>query len=211
MAPSSPVVHVSFAVGESNTGSSLSTSLGTLPTDSPLQAEALAQVPDSLMFDAGLRGDVGELQVIAPALHVQHAVRHQPIVMERGLFVQHAVRASQLESLVRSAMIDAQSSATTTLLNPFALGAPAPLDAQTRAADVPADSKPGEAGTRSAPPDTAPPPAEADRVEAPQGKEPVVKPKAAVGFKTQLQRLANDRVRGDRPVTRAVTRPVASA
>ena len=211
LAPSSPVVHVSFAVGESNTGSSLSTSLGSLPAGSPLQAEALAQVPDSLMFDAGLRGDVGDLQVIVPALHVQHAVRHQPIVMERGLFVQHAVRASQLESLVRSAMIDAHSSATTTLLNPFALGAPAPLDAQTRAADAPADPTPSDAGTRSAPPDTAAPPADADRVESPHDQEPAVKPKAAAGFKAQLQRLANDRARGERPVTRAVARPAVSA
>ncbi|MCY1372408.1 hypothetical protein D9M69_596120 [compost metagenome] len=131
--------------------------------------------------------------------------------MERGLFVQHAVRASQLESLVRSATIDAHTSATTTLLNPFALGAPAPLDAQTRAVEAPAEPTRNEAGTHSAPPDTATPPADTDRVEAPQDKEPAVKTKAAAGFKTQLQRLANDRVRGDRPVTRAATRPVARA
>jgi hypothetical protein len=197
-APFSPVVHVSYAVGESSTESSLLTSLGTLTAGSPLLAEALGQVPDSLMFDAGLRGDVGEVQAIVHALHVQHAVRHQPIVMERGLFVQHAVRASQLESQVRGAMIDARTLANTPLLDPFALGAPAPLEVQGRAADAPARKTSGDAGPHSVSADTAALPVEADQLEVPQAREPEAIAKAAAGFKAQLQRPAKDR-----PVTRA--------
>jgi hypothetical protein len=70
------------------------------------------------------------VQTIDHALHVQHAVRHMPVVGEHGLFVQKVVRSAQLESAVRNAVLDAHQSSTPgyeTLLDPFGLGSPRPV------------------------------------------------------------------------------------
>jgi hypothetical protein len=143
------------------------------------------------------------------SLYVQHAVRHQPIVSDIGLYVQQAVRASQLESAVRNAVLDAHHTATPgfdTLMDPFALGAPRP-EVPAEPAKEPAaapepkaseeqsgEGKPGSdqavAGTET-------------ETEVPAPVEPSrLQPRAAVGFRAQLQGLSKDRSVSARPLTR---------
>ena len=104
----------------------------------------------------------------ANALYVQRAVRQESLGLDNGLFVQHAVRGSALESQVRDARISSQlNSATpgvTTLYDPFALGNPAnpgmpgsvPTDDAEKSVDksqpMPDDSRPTELNEASAPP-----------------------------------------------------------
>jgi large repetitive protein len=137
---------------------------------------------------------------------VQHAVRHQPVTAEHGLFVQHAVRSSQLDAQVLSAALNAQNSASagySSLLNPFALGAPGTDSAgvqRVAAAEPDAPAKPVEA--------VAAKPGVVDQKIATSGlpagaEEPIEGKRSAVGFKAQLGRFANDRTQGSRPVTRA--------
>ena len=68
--------------------------LGGIQGDPALQGEALGQLPDSLIFSSPDRNlelglirerAFGEVQVIRPALHVQNAVRHQPIETDHAL------------------------------------------------------------------------------------------------------------------------------
>jgi len=222
--PSTPIapatssaLHVLYAVSEaSNERGMFATALGATQLSSPLMGEAMSQLPDSLMFDSstwieqvGLIKEpgLGDVRVVTPALHVQHAVRNQPIVMEQGLFVQHAVRSAQLESRVRNAMIDAHNSATpgySSLLDPFALGAPQPEGA---AALLVAESeqqpvRPQQAVASSE--GEATPQAAAAESEVPV-KKAVELPRTAQGFRAQVERFAKDRQHGSRPITRSTT------
>ncbi|WP_284308090.1 Ig-like domain-containing protein, partial [Hydrogenophaga electricum] len=207
-------LHVLYAVGDANAERSLYASpLGGLQLAAPLWGEALAQVPDSLLFessdrDAGVtlirERAFGEVADFRPALHVQHAVRYQPVAMAPNLFVQHAVRSSQLESQLRSAAIDGYNSATPgfdTLIDPFALGAPKPQEAAEKPAPEAEAPKPA---TKAQAPEKgearAAAPTDDRAAEAPA--KDVVKPRAAVGLKGQLERLAKDRSLGARPITR---------
>ncbi|MCK6394415.1 cadherin-like domain-containing protein [Zoogloea sp.] len=105
------------------------------------------------------------------ALYVQHAVRHEPIATTHALHVQHSVRLSQAEAEIA----DAQSSSrgntaaagVTSLLDPFAIGAPTP------ATDTPAVPTAG--------PDTPP---------AAHSAAPVRQ--AAEGFSSQIRNAASD-------------------
>jgi hypothetical protein len=208
-------VHVSVAVSESRAESGLSaTPLGILALNAPTLGEALAQLSDGLLFvnnthgeDLGLipeRG-FGEMEVVSPALYVQQAVRHQPITTDPSLWVQHAVRASQLESQIRSALIDAHNSTTvgySTLFDPFALGAPflagSPLVVAETA--IPEERHEAVAGSAWEP---QAPAAVAKSVDDPSVVKEAVKPSAAEGLRNQLQRFAKDRASGARPITRS--------
>jgi hypothetical protein len=134
------------------------------------------------------------------ALFVQHAVRHEALVSEVGLFVQNSVRASQLESLARNIRVDTFNSAVSgvdTLLDPFALGSPAvspvtpladALEKERQNTPTSQLEKENSLQARSAVQAAEPgrDPAAADEASAPQ-----VKRRAADGFATQLRRNAN--------------------
>ncbi|HMN93382.1 MAG TPA: Ig-like domain-containing protein, partial [Hydrogenophaga sp.] len=222
-----PALHVLYAVGSSSAERALAGSaLGGFQTSAPLRGEALGQVPDALLFDSAGQGNGpalirelgrGEVQTIRHALHVQHAVRHVAVTAEDGLFVQKAVRASQLESAVRNAVLDAHQSATPgfdTLLDPFGLGSPRPVVAAETAvladsspvmasAEVPSAAPTGEAAEAMAEgvDNTS---VAADAADAVQQAEAGLRA-SAQGFRTQLQRMAADRSTGLRPLTRAAT------
>jgi VCBS repeat-containing protein len=221
--PSTPIalatgsaLHVLYAVSEaSNERGMFSSSLGSAGLDAALMGEALSQWPDSLMFDSSTWVDqvglikepgLGDVQVVTPALHVQYAVRHQPIVMEQGLFVQHAVRSAQLESRIRNAMIDAHNSATPgygSLLDPFALGAPRPEGAEALVAEAEQQQAcPQQAAASSE--SEATPQAAAAVNEVPVQRA-VELSRSAQGFRAQVERLAKDRLHGSRPITRSTT------
>jgi hypothetical protein len=175
--------------------------------------EALAQVPDNLLFDSSRRGEqlglikeraFGEMQTMKPSLYVQYAVRHQPITTDPSLWVQHAVRASQLESQLRSASTDASNSATpgySSLVDPFALGSPGAVLPELKLAEITVPEARNDAAVAKATVE-APVPTEVVKVEEPAPK-PVEKPKAASGLRTQLERFAKDRGQSARPITRA--------
>jgi hypothetical protein len=64
------------------------------------------------------------------ALYVQHAVRHEPIATTHALHVQHSVRLSQAEAEIADAQSTSRgntaAAGVSTLMDPFAIGAPAP-------------------------------------------------------------------------------------
>jgi large repetitive protein len=222
LAPPAPVMpaekpaalHVLYAVADAhNAGSSTTSLLGAPQAGAPLLGEAQAQAPDSLLFENNSRGEhiglirergFGEVQVVRPDLYVQLAVRHQPISTDPSLWVQHAVRSSQLESQIRAAYIEAENSAApgnSSLIDPFALGAPRPEGSPVRVAeaDVPDNRQEAVAKTVSDPvqaPETV-------KAEAQTADKPVVKPQAAAGLRNQLQRFAKDRAFSARPITRS--------
>ncbi|NWF48369.1 tandem-95 repeat protein, partial [Hydrogenophaga sp. D2P1] len=209
-------LHVLYAVSEaSNERGMFTSSLGSAGLDAGLMGEAMSQRPDSLMFDSSTWVDQvglikepspGEVQVVAPALHVQHAVRHQPIVMEQGLFVQHAVRASQLESRLRNAIVDAHNSATAgygSLLDPFALGTSKPDGTAASVAEAePQPARPQQATARG---ESEAAPQAAKAVDDAPVQKAVELPRAAQGFRAQVERMAKDRLHGSRPITRSTT------
>ena len=212
-------LHVLVAVGESSQSQFLAgAGLAGIQANAPLLGEALSQTPDSLLFVqaggnhlAGMSAEpgLGDVRQVPHSLHVQHAVRHQPIVSDIGLYVQQAVRASQLESAVRNAVLDAHHTATPgfdTLLDPFAMGAPRP-DVPEEPAEKPAsapepkaaeeqphEGKPGSDQSVAESKTETPAPVEAPRLQ----------PRAAVGFRAQLQRMGKDRSVSARPLTRDV-------
>jgi hypothetical protein len=207
-------LHVLYAVGGASAESGLfSSPLGEIHASSPLMGEALAQVPDNLLFDSSRRGEqlglikeraFGEMQTMKPSLYVQYAVRHQPITTDPSLWVQHAVRASQLESQLRSASTDASNSATpgySSLVDPFALGSPGAVLPELKLAEITVPEARNDAAVAKATVE-APVPTEVVKVEEPAPK-PVEKPKAASGLRTQLERFAKDRGQSARPITRA--------
>ena len=83
------------------------------------------------------------------ALYVQHAVRHEPIATTHALHVQHAVRATQAEAEIADAQSTSRgntaATGVTTLLDPFAIGVPAPT-VDTRPA-TPGTATPARAAT----------------------------------------------------------------
>ena len=117
--------------------------------------------------------------------------------MDNGLFVQRAVRASQLESLSRDVRISSQLNSATpgvsTLFDPFAMGAPSnpdvslsgEVDARERnqrlRTIVPSDS---QAGKPIEVIDTPINQVQLNDTEI----TPQLQPRAAVGFSSQLQR-----------------------
>jgi hypothetical protein len=130
---------------------------------------------------------------------VQHAVRHEALVSEVGLFVQNSVRASQLESLARNIRVDTFNSAISgvdTLLDPFALGSPvvSPVTPLAEALEkerqnTPTSQLEKENSLQANTVQVAEPgrtPTTAEDVSAPQ-----VKRRAADGFATQLRRNAS--------------------
>ena len=176
-----------------------------LALQAPLRGEAMGRASDGLLFvQDGAPGDVqrmidgwtrAQVQTFVPALHVQQAVRYQPLVSEYNLFVQHAVRSSQLESMVRTQTSVERMSGMgpDALVDPFALGA-ARLDNPAECvAGVQNACMPGDAAKQ------------------PEPQEPVVKPQAeaplplgapsgsdgdvviAQGFRAQLERQASQR------------------
>jgi hypothetical protein len=203
------------------------TALGTFPADAPLLAEAFGQVPDGRLLEVN-EGDtpalrreyvLGEVRAVDHALHVQHAVRHMPVTSDHGLFVQRMVRASQLESAVRNAVLDAHQSATpgrASLFDAFELGAPRPMPSDAAApAEPPRESQPAPAKpvqTKPAEAVTAAEPAseavaaEPGAADTPVAEEKTVaRPTGAQGFRAQLQRVAADRLPGNRPLARDIT------
>jgi hypothetical protein len=186
--------------------------VGEIQAGEPLMGEAMAQVPDSLMFDSSTRGAeqglireraFGEMQTFQPALYVQSAVRHQPITTDPNLWVQHAVRSSQLESQLRAGAAVANNSAMpgyNTLFDPFALGAPRPEGSEVKVAEVQAPEVRQEAVAHT----VVDPEAQAHAVKngGDSAEKPVEKPRAALGLRSQLERFAKDRSQSARPVTR---------
>lgn len=190
-----------------------SSPLGTPAAGAPLLGEAMAQLPDSLLFSGNGQGDhlglvrepgYGELQAPSPALYVQHAVRHQPITTDPSLWVQHAVRASQLESMLRATALEANNSATPgfgTLSDAFALGAPQTEGSVTRLAQAQLREQGQEPVNKAAAEPVAPEQAVKEPVKA--AETALDKPQAAKGLRQQLQRFAKDRALSARPITRA--------
>jgi hypothetical protein len=109
--PITPEIHVLNAVESSRVESSLLANGMTMEnSDTILMAEAMSQTADNMLLDQ--RDDAVESVVmkevggerwqqgVKPVVYVQHAVRHEPLMSDHGLFVQRAVRASQLQSRV---------------------------------------------------------------------------------------------------------------
>jgi hypothetical protein len=126
------------------------------------------------------------------ALYVQSAVRHEPLPFNQVLFVQAAVRASQLESAARNARVDSVNTATpgvVSLLDPFALGAPT---VQSDSANSAAENG------KNAPQKTSDAPAGHDNVvtlepadaTADAADRITAVPRAAASFASQLQGVA---------------------
>ena len=130
-----PALHVLYSVNDVRVDTGLRAGLGIFQTDSATLAELSSEqalLIDTLtaprgfdgLDDSHLRGNgIGMVN----ALFVQHAVRHEALVSEAGLFVQNSVRSSQFESLARNIRVDSFNSAIPgvgTLLDPFAIGAP---------------------------------------------------------------------------------------
>jgi VCBS repeat-containing protein len=214
-------LHVLVAVGESSQSQLLAgAGLAGIQANAPLLGEAQSQTPDNLLFvqaggnhlaGMGEEPGLGDVRQVPHSLHVQHAVRHQPIVSDIGLYVQQAVRASQLESAVRNAVLDAQHTATPgfdTLMDPFALGAPHP-EASAEPAKEPA-AAPAPKASESPPQEVKP---GGDEALAEAGTQPEItvpvepsrlQARAAVGFRAQLQGMGKDRSVNARPLTRDV-------
>ncbi|MEW6477897.1 MAG: cadherin-like domain-containing protein, partial [Pseudomonadota bacterium] len=190
--------------------------------DSSLGAEVMGQVPDGMMLQGGMDGlrvrdyAFGEVMGFDPAVHVQHAVRHQPVTSEHGLFVQHAVRASQLEARVRDAAINAQTNSAalgvSTLFDAFALGSPGSQASDQSAPQAPvartaAVSSASEAADKDKQ-QTGARVTSSDAASAQPAEKVLVpgQPRASAGFRSQLEKMARDRQVGARPMTRGVVK-----
>jgi hypothetical protein len=223
-----PELHVLYAVSSAHTEGAIMASGLSLGTSDPLLAEAMAQAPDGLLFEG--MADMSAASLLAPegmssgspALHVQHAVRHEPVAPEHGSYIQRVVRSAQVESRLGDAVVRAQTElqmAEEALLFMRAVGeapgdaAQAPATA-TEGATPPANT-PGAApgGLDRQPGGPAPGEAAAvedDRLmegEAPTPDEeatqqPVNTGPIALGFRDQLARMAQQPGGWGRPVTR---------
>lgn len=161
-------------------------------------AEFAGQFPEGLLLGARLDNPMDHLGApghsVPSFLYVQRAVRHQPVMDDHGLFVQRAVRASQLESALRQAVVDAGRWAS--------LSARAPMGPWPLASLAEAGTPPEAPG---APPTSAT--ADGDRSSdpaAPERPEDRAPSKAAPGFRNQLDNSV--RGKGQRPLTRASVR-----
>ena len=204
-----PALHVLYSVNDVRGHTGLRAGLGLFQTDGASAAELAAE--SALALD-----NLPEFAA-SDALYVQHAVRNEALVSAPGLFVQASVRASQLESLARHIRVDSfnsASSSVSTLLDPFATGAPsdvsaAPVFAVTvgelhTAPPLP----PGHAASTAAVKPSAavkatPTQAVTDELPAPPAKR-----FAAEGFAAQLRRNAvgfrAPALRPDKPTNSAV-------
>jgi hypothetical protein len=178
-----------------------------------VHAEFAGQLPEGLLLGTTHDNSMDHLGApghsVPSSLYVQRAVRHQPVTSDHDMFVQRAVRASQLESALRQAVVDAgrwASQRAVSAMGPWPLGQ-LPVGAGD-SVDVPAGpSQPdGEAvtGVSDAPP--ASPTEEGARSPdpasgRPEGRAPTT---AAPGFRSQLENSA--RGQGQRPLTRATVR-----
>ncbi|MCA0186229.1 MAG: tandem-95 repeat protein [Proteobacteria bacterium] len=161
--PFAPALHVLPGVAdvaiERGIGSGITPNLADLAT--------LGETRSALLGDY-----LGE----AHALYVQHAVRHEPIRTTHALHVQHSVRATQAEAEIADAQSGSRgntaAAGVSTLLDPFALGAPAPVVER---------------------------PAEPARTDAPRPPAPR---QAAEGFSSQLRNAAADLRPRTTPLTR---------
>lgn len=221
-----PVLHVLYAVNTAHTEGFIVASGLSLGTSDPLLAEAMAQAPDGLLFEGMAEGSAASLlapdglHAGAPSLHVQHAVRHEPVTTEHGSYIQRVVRSTQMESRLGDAVVRAQTELhmAEDALDLMRMV----LDAQGSAPEAPAvapdgsgapPAAPGGADRQSrgiAPADTsvvedelviegepAPEPAD-DASEQPTPPAPT-----ALGFRAQLARMAQEQGGWGRPVTRA--------
>jgi len=221
-----PVLHVLYAVNTAHTEGFIVASGLSLGTSDPLLAEAMAQAPDGLLFEGMAEASAASLlapdglHAGAPSLHVQHAVRHEPVTTEHGSYIQRVVRSTQMESRLGDAVVRAQTELhmAEDALDLMRMV----LDAQGSAPEAPAvapdgsgapSAAPGGADRQSrgiAPADTsvvedelviegepAPEPAD-DASEQPTPPAPT-----ALGFRAQLARMAQEQGGWGRPVTRA--------
>ncbi|MEZ5643782.1 MAG: DUF4347 domain-containing protein [Burkholderiaceae bacterium] len=227
----SPALHVLYAVSRANLEGQLATSGLALGTSTPLISEAMAQAPEGLLFEGMAEASAAALVAAdglsagAPALHVQHAVRHEPVASEPGSYVQRAVRSAQVESRLGDAilrsraeiqsadeMLDDLLRAPVTMRH-MAGDAPAGGAAEQGQQDVPADEpedlgrRPSELlapdipegeGHRSIDSDT---PVEPDHAATGRPDRGTV---AAPGFRAQLAGMAQARNGWGRPLTRSV-------
>lgn len=202
-----PALFVSFSINESRIDTELRSGLGIFQTDSVTLAELTAGLQSDLTFaegnqfgSKGLGGQRVYRERVENATFVQHAVRHQPLGTDRGLFVHDAVQASQLESLARNLRVHSFNSSTpgvVTLLDPFALGAPSPAlvsalaakDTETKTTATAAITTDLHVGlTKIAPIDETPPISTA--LDAASTRPPIRH--AAASFGAQLRRSATE-------------------
>ena len=214
-----PALHVLYSVNDAHSEIEFRSSLGIFQADRVTMAELAGGLASGLEFaegnqldSKGLGGDRTHAFRQSSSLFVQHAVRHESLGTEHGLFVQDAVRASQLESLARGLRVGSVNSAApgvSSLFDPFALGAPS-VDSRGPAAEVdPQKVTATQVEARSLdelqkdvknaePLRTLPPTTEAAASALPSQR------RAADGFGAQLRRSATD----FRPrVARMATRP----
>jgi hypothetical protein len=209
-----PALYVLFSVNDSSQEMSLLSGWGVSHPDRVTIAEFYGGSERNLSFAAGQLGifdgpgglggrDYSPLHRIelneANALYVQRAIRQESVGMENGLFVQHAVRASELESRLRDALITSQSSSATsgvtTLFDPFALGTPKNEGSSDggRAAEAEKLVESSQRGPDNSVIDEKigvelTPPAFAEAGNA--GYVPNLQPRAAAAFSSQLQSMA---------------------
>jgi hypothetical protein len=177
-------------------------------------AEFAGQFPEGLLLGTRLDNPMDHLGApghsVPSSLYVQRAVRHQPVMDDHGLFVQRAVRASQLESALRQAVVNAGRWAS---LSAWAPMGPWPLASLTEAGpgqplDAPASPDQPETGAASGAPDVPPASATADGAlapgPAPERAEGRAVTTASPGFRSQLENGA--RWKGQRPLTRVSVR-----
>ena len=211
-----PALHVLYSVNDVRVDTGLRIGLGIFQTDSATLAELSSEqalLIDTLtaprgfegLDDSHLRGNgIGTVN----ALFVQHAVRHEALVSEAGLFVQNSVRSSQFESLARNIRVDSFNSAIPgvgTLLDPFAIGSPSATPAGEAANSdrqaIPTLSIEKPTDVPTAKEMQVAKPGEIDKTSN-DSSDRQVKRRAADGFATQLrQNAATFRTSAVRPET----------
>ena len=140
-----PALHVLFSTNDARSEIELRSGLGHFQADSVTMAELTGSLRSDLEFaegnqldSKGLGGERNHSFRQSNSLFVQHAVRHEALGTEQGLFVQDAVRGSQRESLALGLRVDSFNSAVSgvsSLFDPFALGAPS-VDSRGPAAEA---------------------------------------------------------------------------
>ena len=138
-----------------------------------LQSEASALLSDAGLFAGAITTPSLVPQTsrdqpirFAPALHVMHAVRYQPVTDQPGLFVQNVARQSAMEASLRDAAVNQMNSATpgyALLFDPFSVEqlsfvpeAPQILaNTSVERLDSPSSRAPGASDVASSPGDRA--------------------------------------------------------
>jgi hypothetical protein len=193
---------------------------GFVPITGPLASEVEGQTPFGLLFDSSNGVSQVSLVSLSPAfgqvisppvnLHVEHAVRNLPVTEIVGLYVQNAVRYSQLQAIVLAVVIGGTNSSAPgylTLLDPFELGASHPADGAFNVSALPVLTD----VVVSVPPPEPPVLIEKAFVEEKAPEVQVSDARAtsservrtAPGLRSQLGQLAKDRKHSALPVTRS--------